>query len=235
MGLTRRYAGLALLLALPALLTGNDLLRLVEGSRPSDSEGTVAGGRLRHGKRLPTRGRNFIAHSYLGALLGRNAVHDRVRDTVLEAYRMLATTHPTVHFVYGETGWPRGGPFWPHRTHRNGLSADFMTPVVNAAGRSIPLPASLLTLWGYGIDFDREGRADYLTVDFEATAAHLVALREAGRRHGVGIATVIFAPGLAARLAGTPSGRALGGSVPFFAGRPWVRHDDHYHVDFRLD
>lgn len=231
--MTRRTAGLALL-ALAAPLAGNDLLRLVEGGAPSESEGTASRGRLRNGKRLPTRGRNFVAYSYLGALLGRNVVHHRVRDTVLDAYARLAETHPRVHFVYGETGWPRGGPFWPHRTHQNGLSVDFMMPVVNEAGRSIPLPSSLLTRWGYGIDVDREGRAGYLTVDFEAVAAHLAALREAGGRHGVRMATVILAPELAARLAGTPSGRALG-ALPWFAGRPWVRHDDHYHVDFALD
>lgn len=161
-------------------------------------------------------------------------MHHRVRDTVLDAYGRLAGTHPGTRYVYGETGWPRGGPFRPHRTHQNGLSVDFMTPVVNEAGRSIPVPASLFTLWGYGLDFDRAGRLGYLAVDFEAVAAHLVALREAGARRGVRIAAVVLAPEFAARLAGTPSGRLLG-AVPWFAGRPWVRHDDHYHVDFGLE
>lgn len=153
---------------------------------------------------------------------------------MLDAYAALAVSHPRTRFVYGETGWPWGGPFWPHRTHQNGLSVDFMTPVLNEAGRSIPLPASVLTLWGYGLDFDRDGRLGYLRADLEAIAAHLVALREAGVRHDVRLATVILAPELAARLSGTRSGQRLG-AVPWFAGSPWVPHDDHYHVDFALE
>ena len=41
----------------------------------------------------------------------------------------LERTQPGVKFVYGETGWPDGGPMPPHRTHRNGMSVDFMVPV----------------------------------------------------------------------------------------------------------
>lgn len=158
-----------------------------------------------------------------------------MRATVLDAYASLRRTHPDRRFVYGETGWPGGGPFWPHRTHRNGLSVDFMVPVLNDAGRSVPLPCSPLTLWGYGIEFDPRGRAAWLRIDFEALAAHLGALRQAAERHGLRLGRVILAPEFAARLAGTPSGRGLAAAVPFFTGRPWVRHDEHYHVDLEIE
>lgn len=213
---------------------GNDLALALQSDAPSRSVGRKADGRLEHGKRLPSAGANFVAYSRLGALLGRGSVHSTVRAVVLDAYRELERTAPGVTFVYGETGWPRGGRIRPHRTHQNGLSVDFMVPVRGADGRPARLPTSPWTKFGYAIEFDSAGRAGGLEIDFEAIAAHLAALERSARRHGVGIELVILAPELTVALQRTPGSGALVRRLPFMRGRPWVRHDEHYHVDFRI-
>ena len=165
-------------------------------------------------------------------------MHSAVRRTVLDAYQALAISHPDVRWVYGETGWPKGGPFPPHRTHQNGLSVDFMVPVRNAIGRSERLPTWPWYKFGYGLDFDATGAgrggARGLTIDFPAVAAHLAALADAAPRYGLAIDAVIFAPELERELLRTPEAQGFRGRVPFWAREPWVRHDDHYHVNFRL-
>lgn len=216
-----------------ALWFWNDLAIALESSAPSRSIGTVARGRLEHGKRLPTRGPNFRAYSRLGASLGRTSVHGTVRTVVLEAYDELARTRPNHRFVYGETGWPWGGSFWPHRTHQNGLVVDFMVPVVRGA-RPAELPTWPWRTFGYGIEFDSQGRYGDLAIDFPAVVAHLEALERAAARHGLVIYRVLFAPEFHRFIAATPDGEALLERLPFSAGAVWVRHDEHYHVEFRF-
>jgi len=196
--------------------------------------GSPASGRLENGKRLPTAGQNFRAYSRLGALLGRNSVHGTVRAIVVEAYDSVARARPELRFVYGETGWPSGGRFRPHRTHRNGLSVDFMTPVRTADGRSVALPTWPWTRFGYDLEFTADGRLGELHIDLDAVALHLAELRSAAARHRASIQLVILAPEFETLLKADPKRRALLGSLPFMRGRPWVRHDEHYHVDFSV-
>lgn len=195
--------------------------------------GTVANGALRGGVALPTVGVNFQSYSRLAISLGRTHVHSRVATVVTEAYAAAATSMPEVTFVYGETGWPEGGRFQPHKTHQNGLSVDFFVPVRDADGKSVPIPTSPFTRYGYDLEFDAKARLDGLTIDFEATAEHLYQLDRAGRRHGAPIALVIFDVAYLERLFATRRGPALR-RLPFLRRTPWVRHDEHYHVDFAV-
>ena len=215
------------------LFFGNSVFILFESDEPSISIGTPASGSLINGKRLPTRGENFVSYSYLGALLGRNSVHHKVRDTVLDTYAELATRFPDKTFVYGETGWPGGGSFAPHKTHQNGLIVDFMVPVIKD-GRSVPLPASVFNKWGYGIDFNRQGGYKNYQIDFEAMAAHIGILALTAQKHGLRVSRVIFAPDLQPLLFETDAGRLIKGRIAFSRNPSWVRHDDHYHVDFEI-
>lgn len=231
-----RKAWLALIIIFAvsgAAYTGNDFLIKFESSRPSESIGTTSDGQLINGKRLPSAGTNFQTYSRFGSLIGRTAVHDRVRATVLDAYEQVATEHPDITFVFGETGWPKGGRIRPHRTHQNGLSVDFMVPV-RKHGTSTPLPTHPLNKFGYGTEFDGDGNAGELQIDFEAIAAHLHALADAGKRHDLGIELVVFAPDLQTHLFATDRGASLRQAVRFNTNPSWVRHDDHYHVDFHL-
>ena len=196
--------------------------------------GTVSHGRLEQGVQLPEAGANFSAYGALGVLLGRTYLHTRVAEVVTEAYAAQAVAQPEVRYVYGETGWAAGGRFRPHRTHQNGLSIDFFVPVRNAAGASVPLPTGMTNRLGYDIEFDADGRYGEYTIDFAAMAEHLYQLQQAAQAHRVGIALVIFDAPYLPKLFATARGAYLQQHLPFMKGKPWIRHDEHYHVDFSL-
>jgi len=195
--------------------------------------GTSSNGRVAHAVTLSAHGRNFTPYSTVGVALGRTYVHETVRDIVEGAYAELEQELPGVVFVYGETGLKEGGPMPPHRTHENGTSVDFMVPVRGWNGRSLPIPGSPMNRFGYDLEFDANGRLDDLRIDFAAIAAHLQRLERQARKRGGRISRVIFDPALMRHLFVTPHGAAIA-SLPFMKTKPWIRHDEHYHVDFAI-
>ncbi|WP_255991948.1 penicillin-insensitive murein endopeptidase [Chitinolyticbacter albus] len=196
--------------------------------------GTVANGHLEGGVQLPPSGPNFETYSSVGWSAGRTYVHSRVAEIVVAAYGALAAHEANVHFVYGETGWESGGNFRPHRSHQNGLSVDFFVPVRDRAGTPTRLPIGFANKLGYGIEFDSGGRYEQYTIDYEAIGEHLYQLDAAARARGVGIAMVIFDSKYLPMLFATSRGDYLRRNIPFMKGKPWVRHDEHYHVDFSI-
>jgi penicillin-insensitive murein endopeptidase len=196
--------------------------------------GTTGKGRLEGGCQLPASGANFSPYAAQGVRQGRTYVHCAVADIVAAAYAALARQMPGVRFVYGETGKATGGPLPPHKTHQNGLSVDFFVPVRDAGNRSVRVPASSANRWGYDVEFDAQGRSNGLRIDFEALAAHLLALAEAAEARGVGIRRVYFDAPLQKPLQSTAAWSQLRNKVPFSKTRGWWRHDEHYHVDFEL-
>ncbi|MDQ2823306.1 MAG: replication initiation protein [Pseudomonadota bacterium] len=172
-------------------------------------------------------------YSTFGASLGRNWVHAPVAQAMLAAYRQLEGSTPGVTYVYGETGLAAGGPIKPHRTHEAGISVDFMVPVRDAAGRSVPLPASARNKFGYAWEFDAAGKAAGLTIDFEALGEHLYQLALAGKQLNAPIGRVIFDSRYRNQLLTTRHGAFLR-TLPFMQQTPWIRHDEQYHVDFAL-
>lgn len=195
--------------------------------------GSVAKGSVSAPAKLPPDGVNFRAYSPVGVAAGRTYVHVRVRDVMLDTYKDLATAVPEKLFVYGETGLLNGGPMQPHRTHQNGLSVDFMVPVADKLGASVALPSSPANRFGYGWEFGTDGRAGDLAIDFDAMAEHLYRLSIVAKRRGVGIHKVIFDQALIPALLRTKHGPYLR-RLPFMKTRPWIRYDEHYHVDFDL-
>lgn len=194
--------------------------------------GTPASGRIDRAMQLPASGKNFRTYSRVGVSLGRTYTHARVTDAITGAYAALARSAPAKTFVYGETGFAKGGPFKPHKTHQNGLSVDFMVPVVDAKGRSVPLPGNAANRYGYDIEFDANARYRDLRIDFGALAEHLYALDQAGRSSGARIGRVIFEPAYLSKLFATRRGPYLRKNISFVRGKVWWRHDEHYHVDF---
>jgi len=196
--------------------------------------GTTSNGTLSNGWKLPVSGPNYSAYSTIGASIGRTYVHSDVYEIVVEAYAELARSMPNKLFVYGETGRKEGGEFEPHRTHRNGLSVDFMVPVVDETGRSLPISASILNKWGYGHEFDLSGRLDDLEIDAEALAEHIFQLHKAAKKQGDSITRVIFDPQLQGLLHNTFRWPYLRDNIRFSERPAWIRHDEHYHVDFDI-
>lgn len=196
--------------------------------------GTTAKGRLGNGVELPSKGRNFVSYGTLPEIAGRTYVHSRVRTIVTGAYKSLETMQPGKVFKYAETGFQYGGPFKPHKTHQNGLSADFMVPVLDKSNKSVYLPTNPLNRYGYDVEFDNNGRYGDLRIDFEALAAHLVALHKSARAEGADLWRVILAPEYKRFIFQTKYGGYLKQNVSFSKRRSWVRHDEHYHVDFEI-
>jgi penicillin-insensitive murein DD-endopeptidase len=200
--------------------------------------GTVSNGRLEDGVALPQSGNNFQTYSKLAQSLDRTYAHSKVVKIIQQSYAALEKSAPKKQFVYGEVGAAEGGPFKPHRTHQNGLSVDFFVPVLNRKGESVPLPTSPLTRYGYDLEFDKNGAlnagtADELRIDFDALAEHIYQLDIATKANHSGIRLVILDPRYHAKLWATPRGPQIK-HLSFMKKNAWVRHDEHYHIDFAV-
>ncbi len=187
-----------------------------------------------NGVQLPLRGDNFSAYSLVAAGAGRTYLHSGAAAIVVAAYARLQASVPAARYVYGETGLASGGRFKPHRTHQNGLSIDFFVPVIDGAGRSVPLPTQTQSRFGYDIEFDSDARYKAYRIDFPALAEHLYELDAAARANGASVGKVILDTDFLPLLFATKRGPWLKKNLPFMMGKPWVRHDEHYHVDFSL-
>jgi penicillin-insensitive murein endopeptidase len=235
MGIRRILAGIGLIALIGVAGTAIYIGWLgSESSAASVCYGTPARGRLEGGQRLPYSGKNYRAYSFIGYAAGRTFMHSAVRDALRDAYAEVYKTHPDLRFVYGEAGWPWGGPFPPHKTHANGTSVDFFVPVRTEEGKVAEVPTSLLNKYGYNLRFDRQGRYGALKLDFEAMGEHLLALDKAARAHGIRIRRVIFDIHLQPKLAASKFGADAMARMAFTKTQAWVPHSEHYHVDFEV-
>ena len=159
-------------------------------------------------------------------------MHSTVKTVLLRSYKNLEVTMPNKIYKYAETGFEDGGKFRPHKTHQNGLSVDFMTPVLNDNNESVHLPTNPFNKFGYNIEFDNAGKYDDLRIDYDALAAHIVELHKESIKAGIDLWRVIFDPTLQPNLFKTKYSEYLKNNIQFSKKRSWVRHDEHYHVDF---
>jgi penicillin-insensitive murein endopeptidase len=212
-----------------ALLVSSNVL-----SKESTCYGTTSNGKLDNGVKLPFSGNNFVNYSFVATMAGRTYVHSSVKNIIIAAYKDLEIDQPKKVYKYAETGFKEGGQFKPHRTHRNGLSVDFMTPVINSKGESVHLPTHPFNKFGYNIEFDSKSNYDGLVIDYEALAAHLVALHKQSKQSGYDFWRVIFDPKLQPNLFKTKYAGYLKNNIQFSKKPSWVRHDEHYHVDFSI-
>ena len=162
--------------------------------------GTSSNGSLKNGVELPAKGTNFVAYSSVARAMGRTYVHSGVRDIVVAAYVELEKIAAKKVYKYAETGYEYGGQFKPHKTHRNGLSVDFMTPVIDGEGNSVHLPTHPFNKFGYNIEFDNNDQYNAMRIDYDALAAHIVALHQQAKVLGHDLWRVIFAPELQPNL-----------------------------------
>lgn len=160
-------------------------------------------------------------------------MHPLVAATVVEAYSIVGSRHRGRQWQYGDLGLKQGGELWPHKTHQSGVLADFFFPVIDAAGAPAQIPISVLNDFGYGVDFDAQGRFEALRIDWKAMVDHWLALEAAGKGRGVAIRRIILAPSLQKTLLKKET-RAAAFVKRFNKRRAWVVHDEHYHIDFSI-
>ncbi len=203
------------------------------GNTKSKCFGTTSKGKLKNGVKLPSNGINFESYSFIAELLGRTYVHSEVRKILLNSFVAMYKKYPKKVFKYAETGFEEGGQFKPHKTHRNGLSVDVMVPVTENS-KSVHLPTNVLNKWGYNIDFDLKGNFENYKIDYEAFAALLVEFHLQAKKEGYDLWRVIFDPKMTPDLYKTSHGDYLKKHIQFSKKRAWVRHDEHFHVDFLI-
>jgi len=224
MSLTKLVISLALLL-LSSFVTANN----------SICYGTTKNGRLEYAVKLPDAGTNFIAYGISPELKNRKFVHSTVRAIIVSTYKELATFLPAARYKYAEAGFKNGGRFPPHKTHQNGLSVDFMVPVKDQNDLPSYFPTTKSNRYGYNVEFDNDGHYKNFRIDFEALAAHIVTLDKVSKKNGIRLWRVLFAPDLQDNLYTTSYGKYLKDNVIIPGKRSWVRHDEHYHVDFSIN
>lgn len=203
-------------------------------AQESTCYGTTKNGRLEKGVKLPSSGSNFTSYGNVPELVGRTYVHSIVKKVVIESYKELSKSVPNKLFKYAETGFEKGGKFRPHKTHQNGLSIDFMVPVTDKNNKSVYFPTNALNKYGYNVNFNKNGKNKNFKIDFDSLAAHIVALNKAALNNGIELWRVIFAPDLQGKLYATKYGSYVKNNIKIPTKKSWVRHDEHFHVDFKV-
>ncbi len=217
-----------------SIISTADVKPSIPVEKSSSCFGSTKKGRLYNGVSLPPNGPNFTSYGFLPELMGRTYVHSTVKTVVVESYKQLESLSPESLFKYAETGYAKGGLFKPHKTHQNGLSIDFMVPVINQKNEAVYFTTNALNRYGYDVNFDHNGRNGLYQIDFDALAAHLMSLNKAAQKNGIEIWRVLFAPDLQSKLYSSKYGAYLKDNIFIPTKRSWVRHDEHYHVDFKL-
>ena len=209
----------------------------VNDSIASKSVGSAGNGSLLNATLIPYKGDNyeyFDRASYLG---GRAFTHNKVAKITVETYNSLHRQGVNRHFKVMEFSHKEGGKMFPHRTHQNGLSVDYMMPLQKNGEPYYELDKKGVS--HYLMDFDTEGR--YLedkevSIDFNMAAQHILELDKQARKQGMRIQKVIFNTDLKDELYATEYGKKLKSSG-IYVTRNLTKlindlHDDHYHVDF---
>jgi penicillin-insensitive murein DD-endopeptidase len=242
-----RWISLAIFIPLAILRLNPDLLVYLDNEQPSKSLGTPGNGTLSNGKRLPFSGENFQYFNFLSYLEGNCFVHAKVKQTLIDTYKICEQTCPGIEFSVGEGSKKSGGPYvFNHRTHQNGTSMDLQL-VFKKDGKPFD-PLSIFNGYGYGLDTDNKGNINKsmpvnifpknTMVDFETNAKFLLALDDACKRNGIAIRIVILKIELKPLLFAAPSGqKLLARNIRFATALPKLlndAHDDHFHVDFTI-
>ncbi|PKR80151.1 hypothetical protein CW751_11655 [Brumimicrobium salinarum] len=204
----------------------------------SQQLGTVSNGSLVHGKILPFYGENFRYFDYKSYLASRAFTSDIVRKIILNSYKKLYEFLPNRFLYLMELSNKNGGEIYPHRTHQNGLSVDFMMPKLKKGTPYYGLDT--LGARHYLLKFNNKGqytKDKEVQIDFNLIAQHLLILNEEAKKMNYKIEKVIIKVELKNLLYATDYGKKLRESDIYLVQNlsPLINglHDEHYHVDFR--
>jgi penicillin-insensitive murein endopeptidase len=210
---------------------GNDL--------PSKSFGTYSKGSLQNGKLIPFKGKNFTYFDAQSYLNGRAFLNGKVLNSLLKAYKQFETLLPERMFYVMECSNADGGKLFPHRTHQNGLSIDFMMPLIKDGKAFYGLDT--LGADHYFLEFDNSGKYKEdpsISIDFNLVAHHILILNKVAKVLGVKLTKIIINTDLKDELFATKYGQSLKASGIYVVQKlsPLINslHDDHYHIDFEI-
>lgn len=206
----------------------------------STSIGDYNDGSMKNGFLLPRKKENFKCYSCFSYyILGREYTNSLVYKTILDTYSELAQKYPERKFIYMESARKNGGKLYPHITHQNGLSIDFMSPLTKKGKK--PKYFNCYGIFRYALNFDNEGKLKTnsdIIIDFNLIAEHILILEKHARKNGLNIKKVIFNIDLKDDLYKTEYGKKLKSSKIYLAQNltPLLNklHDDHYHIDFEV-
>lgn len=239
---------LLLLFCMPSILSAQERLRVdyeimeymqlkSNDDTASAAVGTVGNGTLQHAKLMPYKGRNFIYFDRASYLAGRGFLHSSVRKSILTTYDSLSRSLPHRYFNIMECSNEQGGEMFPHKTHQNGMSIDFMMPLIQNNKPYYGLDT--IGAAHYALNFDDDGRYTRdtsISIDFNLVARKILLLDYFARLNGLNIFKVIIKIELKDELFNTEYGKLLKASGIYVVHglSPLINalHDDHYHIDF---
>ena len=235
----KRYKLLGAALVALFLLSLPELFHKNKGT--TKSIGSVRDGKLENAYLVPYSGKNWSYFSPFSYYILDNAyTHHQVHDAIIDAYHICEETCPNTKFKLMETSHEDGGRMHFHRTHQNGMSADFMVPKMNGKG--------IQTRWldhiglsHYLLAFDDNGvstLSENTQIDFETMGRHILALDKAAKKNGLRIRKIILKIALKDDLYATESGKEIKKRgiyiVQGLSHIVDILHDDHYHIDFMV-
>lgn len=204
---------------------------------PSISKGTVSNGKLINGKLFPFYGPNYSYFDVQSYLAGRGFIHSSIKEIVLASYKKLEVEKPNRHFYIMECANEHGGKIYPHRTHQNGTSVDFMMPKLKNGK-----PYTELDKLGadhYWLSFNNDGKYSEdqsIEIDFNLIARHILSLNDIAKEHGFKVSKVIIKIEFKDELFKSEYGKLLKSSGIYVVQNlsPLINslHDEHYHLDF---
>ncbi|MCR6637865.1 MAG: penicillin-insensitive murein endopeptidase [Sporocytophaga sp.] len=210
-----------------------------ENSIPSTSTGTVSGGALINGKLFPFQGANYQYFDTSSYINNRAFLNDKIRTAVISSYKQLEKEIPDRKFFIMECSNKNGGKIFPHRTHQNGLSIDFMMPLIK--GNKAFYDLDTIGAGHYWLDFDNEGKYSEdksISIDFDLVARQILSLETQARNNGYKIQKVIIKTEYKNLIFATPYGKKLKQSNIYFVNSLTSLinslHDDHFHIDFEI-
>lgn len=199
--------------------------------------GSVGNGRLEHGKLMPYKGNNFIYFDRESYLEGRAFLHGDVRATLIKMYDSLHTAIPNRYFTLMECSHQDGGELFPHKTHQNGLSVDFMMPLRRNGKAFYELDT--LGAKHYALNFDDNGNYTNdpsVSIDFNLVAFQILLMDKLAKERGMHVQKVIVKIELKDELFESEYGKILKESDIYIVQglTPLINalHDDHFHIDF---
>ena len=211
-----------------------------KNSGVSVSNGTPGNGSLSNAYLINYKmdnSRYFSLMSYY--LLGNGYVNSRVYHTLIDSYKECEKTCPGKDFRIMECSSKKGGKQLIHRTHKNGLSVDFMVPKIKKGKQSKIYDR--IGLWHYLLNFDSQGYLNInknVMIDFETMGKHIIALDNAAHINGLKVKKVILKINLKDDFFKTDSGKEIKRRGIYFARYLTEKvdnvHDDHYHIDFEV-